>query len=70
MEALFRHLEKKGYPPPVVFMGATPSCSVLPKALLADVTEEAGKNYRSLLRLFLFAEGRALGAASRKLQSL
>jgi len=53
MEALFRHLEKKGYPPPVVFMGATPSCSVLPKALLADVTEEAGKNYRSLLRLFL-----------------
>jgi len=56
MEALFRHLEKKGYPPPIVSIGATPSCSVLPQTVVADVAKEAGENYRSLLRLLLLRD--------------
>lgn len=53
MAALFRHLERKGYPPPIVSIGATPSCSVLPQTVMTDVNEEVGENCRSLLRLLL-----------------
>lgn len=53
MEALFRHLEKKGYPPPIVSIDATPSCSVIPQTVVVDIDEKAGEDYRSLLRLLL-----------------
>lgn len=53
MATLFRHLEGKGYPPPAVSIGATPSCSVLPLARVPDVAREEGPNYRSFLQLLL-----------------
>lgn len=46
-------LTKRGFPLPIVSIGATPSCSVLLQSQVLDVAREEGEKYRSLLRLLL-----------------